>query len=88
MSTPVYLLIVLLVAVAFIVLERTGSAITMANTVLKLLGNRFPGLAMSLMGMTMRGVQKQNSTVCSAMRGTFGVDARAPSKLMAFLRRD
>ena len=32
------------------ILERTGAAITMANAVLRLLGGRFPGLAMSLMG--------------------------------------
>ena len=32
------------------ILERTGAAITMANAVLSLLGERFPGLAMSIMG--------------------------------------
>lgn len=39
--------------------------------------------------MMMRGVQKQNSTtISSAMRGTFGEDARTRSEFMAFLRRD
>ncbi len=32
------------------ILEKTGSAITMANTVLKVLGNRMPGLTMSIIG--------------------------------------
>ena len=43
-------LVILLGTLIGTILERTGSAITMANAVLKLLGNRFPGLAMSLMG--------------------------------------
>lgn len=39
--------------------------------------------------MMMRGVQKQNSTtVSSAMRGTFQLDARTRSEFMSFLRRD
>ena len=32
------------------ILERTGAAITMANAVLRVLGDRFPGLTMSIMG--------------------------------------
>jgi len=38
--------------------------------------------------MMMRGVQKQNSTtVSSAMRGTFGEDARTRAEFMGFLHR-
>ncbi len=43
-------LVILLGTLIGTILERTGSAITMANAVLKLVGNRFPGLAMSIMG--------------------------------------
>lgn len=89
MSTPVHLLIVFLVAVAFIVLT-TSRFKWQPFIVLKLLGNRFPGLAMSLTGYRIRrGVQKQNSTaLSSAMRGTLEVDACTRSELMGFLRRD
>ncbi|GAA5316046.1 MAG: GntP family permease [Candidatus Pelagadaptatus aseana] len=43
-------IIILLGTLIGTILERTGAAITMANTVLKLLGDKAPGLAMSIMG--------------------------------------
>ncbi len=43
-------IVILLGTVIGVILERSGAAITMAETVIRLLGNRFPTLCMSLIG--------------------------------------
>ena len=41
---------VLLISVLFIILEKSHAAIKLAEIMLKLVGKRFPGLAMSIIG--------------------------------------
>ncbi|QYU68944.1 GntP family permease [Leptolyngbya sp. 15MV] len=43
-------IVIVLGTVIGVILERTGAAITMAESVIRLLGNRFPTLCMSLIG--------------------------------------
>src|SRR5688572_26297956 len=43
-------IVIVLGTVIGVILERSGAAITMAETVIKLLGERFPTLTMSIIG--------------------------------------
>lgn len=43
-------IIILLGTIIGVILEKTGAAITMANTVIKIFGSRYPALTMSLVG--------------------------------------
>lgn len=43
-------IIILLGTMIGVILEKTGAAITMANSVIRVLGSRFPGLTMSIIG--------------------------------------
>ncbi|ROQ28865.1 GntP family permease [Gallaecimonas pentaromativorans] len=43
-------LVIVLGTIIGVILEKSGAAITMADTIIKLLGERFPGLTMSLIG--------------------------------------
>ncbi len=43
-------IVIVLGTIIGVILERTGAAITMADSIIKLLGNRFPTLTMSIIG--------------------------------------
>ena len=48
-----------------VILERSGAAITMAETVIRLLGQRFPTLTMSIIGLT--GSETKACNRCDSM---------------------